>query len=209
MSITHGGERPRKLGAGLGLWVLLAVAVGALFLSWATRNSRSGGEGAASHPAVGRKVSLVELQPLTGEAEQVRLGDLQGKVSLVNFWGPWCGPCILEFPHLAELQQHYEGRGDFRFVSVSCSGGPGDDKAMEATTAAFLAEHQAKFPTYRDAESVTRAHLTDVTGTGGFAYPTTVLLGRNAEIRGLWLGHRDGDEIEMKRLVDAELEKKP
>ena len=209
MSMHAENERPRRTGPGVGLWMVLGVAVAVLFLFWAARNSRNGGEGAESHPAVGRKVSVVELQPLTGEAEPVRLDDLQGKVSLINFWGPWCGPCVIEFPHLVELQQHYENREDFRFLSVSCSGGPGDDRAMEESTAAFLAQQEADFPTYRDAEGVTRDHLADVADTGGFVYPTTVLLGRNLEIRALWLGYQDGYEDEMRRLVAAELERKP
>jgi len=34
-------------------------------------------------------------------------GFKEGKVYVVEFWSTWCGPCILAFPHLSELQKQY------------------------------------------------------------------------------------------------------
>lgn len=33
------------------------------------------------------------------------------KVTLVNFWGTFCGPCIREMPALEQLRQNYAGQG--------------------------------------------------------------------------------------------------
>lgn len=30
-----------------------------------------------------------------------------GKVTVINFWGTWCGPCVSELPHLSELAANY------------------------------------------------------------------------------------------------------
>ena len=30
-----------------------------------------------------------------------------GKVTVINFWGVWCGPCVGELPHLNELAENY------------------------------------------------------------------------------------------------------
>lgn len=41
----------------------------------------------------------------------VRLSDHRGKIVLVNFWYPSCGPCRGEFPHLQKIVERFRGRG--------------------------------------------------------------------------------------------------
>src|SRR5436190_14093407 len=78
------------------------------------------------HPLVGQSYLPKELPPLTAK-ESVRDKDLKGKVVLVNFWGWWCEPCQVEFPHLMELEQSLRGKPNFRFISVACSNSGGDE----------------------------------------------------------------------------------
>jgi len=56
------------------------------------------------------------LPDLRGDT--VRLSDLAGKVTLVNFWASWCDPCREEFPHMAELYREF-GRADLAIVAIS------------------------------------------------------------------------------------------
>ena len=37
--------------------------------------------------------------------KQHRLSDYRGKDVLLVFWATWCGPCIMEIPHLIELRK--------------------------------------------------------------------------------------------------------
>jgi thiol-disulfide isomerase/thioredoxin len=37
-----------------------------------------------------------------------KLADQKGKWVLVNFWAPWCPPCIAELPELNALQQQHK-----------------------------------------------------------------------------------------------------
>ncbi len=48
--------------------------------------------------------------------------DLRGKVTLVNFWATWCGPCRAEIPDLVKLQERYPDQ--LQVIGVSTDEGP-------------------------------------------------------------------------------------
>lgn len=66
-------------------------------------------------------------------APQFALGDLQGrafdlkslrgKVVLIDFWASWCPPCIIEIPHLTQLQTRLGPRG-LQIVGVAMDDSP-------------------------------------------------------------------------------------
>ena len=56
--------------------------------------------------------------------QTVRLADYRGKVVLVNFWYPSCGPCRGEFPTLQRVLNKYKDRG---FVILALNVYPEED----------------------------------------------------------------------------------
>jgi len=50
--------------------------------------------------------------------KQIALSDLKGKVVYVDIWATWCNPCLVEIPHLKELEKEYRSK-DIVFLGVS------------------------------------------------------------------------------------------
>ncbi len=48
-----------------------------------------------------------------------KLADLKGKVSLINLWATWCGPCIQELPHLQKLYEQMKDRKDVLVLTLN------------------------------------------------------------------------------------------
>jgi tetratricopeptide (TPR) repeat protein/thiol-disulfide isomerase/thioredoxin len=59
-----------------------------------------------------------------GDEKKLTLADYKGKVVLLNFWYPFCGPCRGEFPYLQAILDKYTARG---LVIVSPSVHPAED----------------------------------------------------------------------------------
>jgi len=49
--------------------------------------------------------------PGYGTRKQVSLSEFRGRVVLLNFWFPECGPCHEEFPYLRAVLERYKGQG--------------------------------------------------------------------------------------------------
>jgi thiol-disulfide isomerase/thioredoxin len=194
-------DRPARL---VWPWLLVAAAL-AVILVWRAMGGAGKAPPAASHPAIGTKITTFRLEPLTGDGRSITESDLVGKVTLVNFWGPWCGACRIEFPHLVEIEQHFRGQPDFQFFSVSSNFDPFDEQGLQQSTEQFLKQFQADFPTHRDPEAKTTIALIKAARIEGFGYPTTVLLDREGVIRGLWPGFSPGDERQIRQAIDAAL----
>ena len=62
----------------------------------------------------------LSMQALDGRT--ITSEDLRGKVTLVNFWATWCGPCRAEIPDLIKLQARYPEH--LQVIGVSADEGP-------------------------------------------------------------------------------------
>ena len=96
------------------------------------------------------------------------MADLRGKVTLVNYWATWCGPCRQEIPHLVELQEHY---GDqLQVIGVST------DEGDSANVEAFAQEFQMNYPVVMATPEINRQF------PGVFALPTSFVVDTEGRI---------------------------
>lgn len=192
------GKQPRGSGRMIGLFLLLAVVMTMVLV---VKSFTPPSDPNAS-PAVGQVFEKLQFEPLTDDAQPISFADVQGQVTLINFWGPWCGPCRIEFPELVELQKDLSGPR-FRFVSVSYSHAPGDPQ-LRTQTAAFLKSQQFELPVHQDPQFAAAQSLLKLTGDPNFSFPTTVLVDQQGVIRSIWVGYRPGIAKEMRQRI-AEL----
>src|SRR5262252_6413978 len=54
---------------------------------------------------------IVFVSTSASSAPPAELGEIKGKVVLVDFWASWCVPCRHSFPWMNQMQQKYGAQG--------------------------------------------------------------------------------------------------
>jgi len=113
----------------------------------------------------------------------------KGKVLYIDFWASWCGPCLLSFPFMNDLQSAYGSRG-LQVVAVNM-----DEKPADA--AAFLVKHPAGFAV----ASGPNAPCAKAFGVA--TMPTSFLVDRIGHIHSTHAGFRPGDVDGLRTEVES------
>ncbi|MDP1599052.1 TlpA disulfide reductase family protein [Phenylobacterium sp.] len=123
-----------------------------------------------------------------------RIADFRGKVTVVNLWATWCGPCVIEMPTLAKLAADYQGK-PVEIVAISVDRPDDADKAR-----AFIAKH-APLAFYHDPK-MALPFAFKPTASG---MPTTIIYGADGVERGRLAGGADWGGKDAKALIDKVL----
>lgn len=136
------------------------------------------GNGGAATPITGRATTGAPISVSMREG-----------VTLIDFWGSWCGPCRAEQATLNNLDATYHPRG-VTFIGVD----------MEDDTASANA--------YRSDYSVPYQSIEDATGSIAAAYdvtapPTVIVVDRHGTIVGRFLGTLRGVTTALDRALSG------
>lgn len=179
------------------LFPLILAAVAFFFL-------RSQVAIANRHPAVGKPAPQIELVQLTDDLSLSPMGQIpKGKVTLIHLWGTWCGPCKLEYPHLAEMAGRYQSRPEFRFVPVTCESGRSEtfDGLWKKTTDYFRSA-EIDSVAYADPRGATRRSVAERLQNETLYYPTSLLIDHDGKIAGVWEGYSPDAVEQIAALTD-------
>ena len=73
--------------------------------------------GLAKHEFENRLAPDVVFELANGDSWH--LDDQRGKVVVIDFWAPWCGPCRAAMPNMKAIYAKYASRDDFLLVGAS------------------------------------------------------------------------------------------
>jgi peroxiredoxin len=71
---------------------------------------------AANSVEIGKKAP--DFSAKSPEGKEISLKESLGKVTIIDFWASWCGPCRMENPHVVALYNQYHEKG-LNIIGVS------------------------------------------------------------------------------------------
>lgn len=110
-----------------------------------------------------------------------------GKVTVINFWGTWCNPCVSELPHFDEVAKNYSDT----VTVVAIHSVEARKKAP-----AFIGENYAESPiifSWEDSEGYNGEYCLKL--GGGMAYPYTLVLNAEGVITFKQIGMMSYEEL--------------
>jgi thiol-disulfide isomerase/thioredoxin len=121
------------------------------------------------------------LPDLEGRTVTLPSNRFQGKVVLVNLFGSWCGGCLLELPHLVRLKEKYGAQG-LEIIGLAFEREPVE--AGRAKLRTLLKENKVNYPVLFGGPTKAEHVIATIHGIERFSgYPTTLLIGRNGEVK--------------------------
>jgi len=119
----------------------------------------------------------------------------QGKVTVVDFWATWCGPCRVSMPRVQQLWKEYRSSG-VELYSVDTDDASPD---REAQVREFLLQNKLEFPVALDDGRAADAFSVS-------SLPTMVLLDKRGDVIWSHVGALSGArERDLRAAIDRAL----
>ena len=140
---------------------------------------------------IGSKAPEFELLSINNN--KIRLQEIleKRKFVVLDFWGSWCAPCMMEMPKMKEFQnQHKE---QIELIGIACR--DTEDNWIEA-----IKKHDLNWTQLFNGNE--NQDISVKYGIKG--YPTKVIINPNGTIEGIYLGVNDDFFIKMSELLNKE-----
>lgn len=158
--------------------ILALIGLGAGFL---LGKHYRGDDDAGLSPAIAQ-LYATRLPDLAGTTQAV--SQWRGKTLVVNFWAPWCGPCVEEMPDLGALSREVSGK-NVQFIGI------GIDSAQNMI--AFEQKVKVDYPLL--VAGYPGTDLAKALGDTAGALPFTLVIDPQGKVRLQKLGRVMPDEV--------------
>ncbi len=112
-----------------------------------------------------------DLKDLKGKP--INFADYKGKIVIVNIWGTWCQPCVIEMPEFQQLHKKYATDKDVAILTIA------EDEIEPLKK--FMIDNKYDFPVMIDSD----VYLSEA---GINVFPTTWFIDKNGKISYIKIG---------------------
>lgn len=200
----HRSKHAKRLGISLAV---VPVIAGAIYLiTWFALMPIMAREMTAKNNAqAAKQFKDTTLAMVGGRSPDLALNTIAGetitipqrnKVVLVTFFATWCGPCLVELPHIQQIWESRRNDDRFRMVVIS-------REESEEVIENFLKANDYSFPVVADTER----EIYDQFATESI--PRTFVIASDGKIAHATIGFTEGDQNELDKILDNLLDAVP
>jgi thiol-disulfide isomerase/thioredoxin len=143
-------------------------------------------------PTHAQNVRNFQLRDL-GNAQQ-SFDELKGeRLTLIDFWASWCGPCLKSIPELNHIYETYKDQG-VEIIGINCDGPRSISKV-----APMVRSMKIQYPVLIDLNSDVKNELNLM------AFPTLIIVDPDGKILWIHEGFVTGDTEVIKAEIDKHL----
>lgn len=124
----------------------------------------------------------------TYKSGKIKLSENNEKYIVLDFWGSWCGPCIMEMPKMKEF--YNKNKNEVEIIGISAR-----DKKEDWIKA--IKENELDWKHILNNKE--KDDLVKKYGVTGF--PTKIIISKSGKIKGIFLGAKEDFFIKMNELL--------
>jgi thiol-disulfide isomerase/thioredoxin len=176
---------------------IVATAKTSRFAKWKLRHAidpkfveeEQKDSGQVANSMVGKPAPPISVERLDGST--LELGQLRGKVAVLDFWASWCGPCMKSLPEIVQLTGEFEE--DVVLVAINV------DEAQQIVRANAAALDIVS-SVAMDKDSVASKTY------GADSIPFTVIIDRVGVVRNVFVGAGEDTPLKIREAIAKAME---
>lgn len=139
-----------------------------------------------------KQVPNIEVSTLDGSKVKIQDAIGKGRITVINFWATWCGPCVKELDNISDLYPDWKKDYNVQFIAISI-----DDSRNVAKVKTFVNGRSWPYTILLDTNQDLKRALNFQSP------PYTLLLDKNGTIVHSHTAYKEGDENILEDKIKA------